>query len=204
MLRKFFCDFFYFDSIKTKKLCTCKTNIVKKLYRETNYDASERFRFLFVKKIVLGSKYSEYTTLRNVIFSWRSDVYMCARVCPIFNVSNPDNSWTAWDIDMKFGDYFRDNWCVICDFIGFWIFWKISMVALTFVKFELSPWGYTQIYCIYQGPLILNLAKIDWSVQIFWDVEFLENLLKIFYLRFSSYRAEILCGNALILNYVLY
>ena len=47
-------------------------------------------------------------------------MYVCVCVCPIFNVSNPDNSSTAWDIDMKFDtpvkqpqpfnrDYFHDN-----------------------------------------------------------------------------------------------
>ena len=36
-------------------------------------------------------------------------VFVCVRACarvrvfPIFNVSNLDNSWTAWDIDMEFG-----------------------------------------------------------------------------------------------------
>ena len=48
------------------------------------------------KKIeILVSEYSEQSkTSRNVIFSWRPDVCMCAcvRVCPIFNVSKPDNS----------------------------------------------------------------------------------------------------------------
>ena len=46
---------------------------------------------------------------------------------------------------------------------------KKEVVALTFVKFELSSEKYTQIYYIDQGTLLLNLAKIDWSVQIFWD-----------------------------------
>ena len=35
-------------------------------------------------------------------------------------------------------DYFHDNGCPICDFMGFLIFWKKDVVALTFVKFELS------------------------------------------------------------------
>ena len=35
-------------------------------------------------------------------------------------------------------DYFHDNWCPICDFMGFWIFLKKDVVALTFVKFEIS------------------------------------------------------------------
>ena len=35
-------------------------------------------------------------------------------------------------------DYFHDNWCPICDFMEFWIIWKKDVVALTFVKFELS------------------------------------------------------------------
>ena len=35
--------------------------------------------------------------------------------------------------------YFHDNWCLICDFMEFWIFWKKDVVALTFVKFELHP-----------------------------------------------------------------
>ena len=35
-------------------------------------------------------------------------------------------------------DYFHDNWRPICDFMEFWIFWKEDVVALNFVKFELS------------------------------------------------------------------
>ena len=57
---------------------------------------------------------------RNVIFSWYLDVCVYVRVCPIFNVSNPDNSKTAQDINMKVctpvkqsqpfnRDYFHDN-----------------------------------------------------------------------------------------------
>ena len=34
-------------------------------------------------------------------------------------------------------------------------------------------------YYIDQGTLILNLAKIDWSVQIFWDFEFFEIILEM-------------------------
>ena len=62
-------------------------------------------------------------------------MYVCVRVYLIFNVSKPENSQTAWDIDMKFGtpvkqsqpfnrDYFHDNWCPIFDFMGFWDFLK--------------------------------------------------------------------------------
>ena len=47
------------------------------------------------------------------------------------------------------------------------------------VKFELSSQNYTQLYYIDQGILALNLAKIDWSVQISSDFEFFENFLKI-------------------------
>ena len=76
-------------------------------------------------------------------------VCACVFMCPIFNIWNPDNSCTAWDIDMKFGtlvkqsqhfnrDYFHDNWCPICDFMEFWFFWKKDEVALTFIKFKLS------------------------------------------------------------------
>ena len=98
-------------------------------------------------------------------------------------------------------DYFHDNWCPICDFMGFWIFWKKDVVVPTFVKFELSSLNYTQIYYIHQGTLVLNLAKIDWSVQIFSDFEFFEIFFKIVLLRqISIYRAEILWVNALILT----
>ena len=76
-------------------------------------------------------------------------------------------------------DYFHDNLCPISDFMGFWIFWKKDLVALTFVKFELSSSNYTQIYNIHQGNLVLNLAKINQSVQIFSDFEFFENFFKI-------------------------
>ena len=76
-------------------------------------------------------------------------VCACVFMCPIFNIWNPDNSCTAWDIDMKFGtlvkqsqhfnrDYFHDNWCPICDFMEIWFFWKKDEVALTFIKFKLS------------------------------------------------------------------
>ena len=37
----------------------------------------------------------------------------------------------------------------------------------------------TQIYYIHQGTLVLNLAKIDSSVQIFTDFEFSQNFFKI-------------------------
>ena len=87
----------------------------------------------------------------------------------------------------------------------FWIFWKKDVVALTFVKFELSSENYTQIYNIHQGTLVLNLAKIDWSIQIFSDFEFFENFFKTVELRqISIYRAEILWINALILSDVWY
>ena len=65
------------------------------------------------------------------------------------------------------------------DFIGFWIFWKKNVVALTFVKFELSFSNCTQIYYIHQGTLVLDLAEINWSVQIFSDFEFFEKFLKV-------------------------
>ena len=70
-------------------------------------------------------------------------------------------------------DYFHDNWCPICDFMGFWIFWKKDVVALTFVKFELSSLNYTQIYYIDKGTLVLNLAQNGSSIQIISDFEFL-------------------------------
>ena len=60
----------------------------------------------------------------------------------------------------------------------FWIFWKKDVVVLIFVKFELSFLKYTQIYYIDQGTLVLNLAEIHSSVQIFSDFEFFENFLK--------------------------
>ena len=55
----------------------------------------------------------------------------------------------------------------------------MSVVALTFVKFELSSLNYTQILYIEHEPSVLNLAKIDWSVKISWNFEFLENIIKI-------------------------
>ena len=70
-------------------------------------------------------------------------MYVC--MCPIFNVWNPDNSLTAWDINMKFGtpvkqsqpfnrDSFHDNWCPICNFMGFWILWKKERGSSNFRK----------------------------------------------------------------------
>ena len=38
---------------------------------------------------------------------------------------------------------------------------------------------HTNIYYIHQGTLVLNLAKIDGSIQIFSDFEFFENYFKI-------------------------
>ena len=76
-------------------------------------------------------------------------------------------------------DYFHEKWSPICDFMGFW-FKKKDVVALTFQKFELSSWNYTQIYYIDQETMALNLPEIDWNVQIFSDFEFFENFLKIF------------------------
>ena len=67
-------------------------------------------------------------------------------------------------------DYFHGNLCPICDYMGFYIFWKMGVVALTFVKFELSSLTYTQIYYIDQGTLVLNLAKIDRIVKKISDL----------------------------------
>ena len=64
----------------------------------------------------------------------------------------------------------------VCLFKGVY---TLNVVALTFVKFELSSENYTQIYYIHQGTLVLNLAKIDWSVQIFSVFELFENFFKI-------------------------
>ena len=75
-------------------------------------------------------------------------------------------------------DYFYNNLWRICDFAGFWIFWKKDVVVLTFAKFELS-WNYTQIYYIDQGTLVLNLGKIHSSVQMFSEFKFFENFPKI-------------------------
>ena len=70
-----------------------------------------------------------------------------------------------------------DAWFVIL--WDFEFFEKKDALALTFVKFELSSENYTQTYKIYQGTLVLNLTKIDWSLQIFSDFEFFENFFKI-------------------------
>ena len=76
-------------------------------------------------------------------------------------------------------DYFHDNWYPICDFMEYWIFWKKDALALTFVKVELPSLNYTQIYYIHQETSVLNLAEIDWSVQIFSDFEFFESFFKV-------------------------
>ena len=47
------------------------------------------------------------------------------------------------------------------------------------LKFLKKGRGKIQIYFINKGTLVFNLAKIDWSVQIFSDFEFFENFLKI-------------------------
>ena len=61
------------------------------------------------------------------------------------------------------------------------------------------------MYYIDQGNLVLNLAKIDRSVQIFSDFEFFKNFLYILLLRqILIYQAKILCVNALILSDVWY
>ena len=31
-------------------------------------------------------------------------------------------------------DYFHDNWCLICDFMGFWFFWKKGRGSSNFCK----------------------------------------------------------------------
>ena len=157
--------------------------------------------FSWKKFELLVSEYSEWSkTSRNTIFSWRPDVCECvsarARVCvcvcvcacSTFKFSNHYTLQTAWDIELKFGtavkqsrpfyrDDFHDNWFSIWNFMGFWIFWKISHLALTFVELELSSWNCTPIWYVDQGALVLNLAKIDQSVQIFWYFWFFENLL---------------------------
>ena len=122
-------------------------------------------------------------------------MYVCVRVCVCVRFSTFETPITHKQLEISIWNFvirtsvkqsqpfnrdcFHDNWCPICDFMEFWIFWKKHVVALTFVKFELSSQNYTQIYNIHQGTLVLNLAKIDWSVQIFSDFEFFENFFKI-------------------------
>ena len=80
----------------------------------------------------------------------------------------------------------------------FWIFWKKGRGRSSFRKTRAIV---LKLHMnIHQGTLVLNLAKIDWRIQIFSDFEFFENFFKIVELRqISIYRAEILCVNALIL-----
>ena len=150
-----------------------------------------------------------------MIFSWHPDVCVCVCVCVQFSMFQTPITYKRLDISIwnlvhqwinynsLIFDYFHDNWCRICNFVGFWIFWKKDVVVLTFVKLELSP--YTQIYHIDQGTSVLNLAQIHSSVQYFSDFEFFENFLKIVEIRhISIYRAKISCVNALILSDVWY
>ena len=43
----------------------------------------------------------------------------------------------------------------------FEFFEKKDVIALTFVKFELSSLNYTRIYYIDEGTFVLNFAEID-------------------------------------------
>ena len=54
---------------------------------------------------------------------------------------------------------------------------QIANIKIT--KDELFDFLITQIYYIDHGTLVLNLVKIDSSVQIVSDIKFFENFLKI-------------------------
>ena len=99
------------------------------------------------------------------------------------------------------------HWCPICDFMGFWFFWKKDVVTLACVKFELSSQNYTQIYYIDQETLVLSLAKIHscyifFRFWIFW--EFSHNCLTQVNFDLSSWNFVHKCTNTewcLILNF---
>ena len=61
-------------------------------------------------------------------------VCVCVRVCPIFNVSNPNNSQTAWDINMKFGTQWS-NYNPIFMAIDVWF-----VILWDFEFFEKRTW----------------------------------------------------------------
>ena len=78
--------------------------------------------------------YSEWSnTSRNIIFSWRPDLCVCVCVC-----LNQYNSQNLVEICFNRDD-FHANWCPNENFMGFWIFWKMSVVALTFVDLSYRP-----------------------------------------------------------------
>ena len=63
---------------------------------------------------------------------------------------------TAWFMELEFGtpvkqsrlfihDDFHENWYLVWDCIGILIFWKMSVVALTFVNWSYSSLNNTQI-----------------------------------------------------------
>ena len=63
-------------------------------------------------------------------------------------------------------------------FYGILNFLKKGRGSSNFGKIRTIVLKYTQIYDIHQGTLVLNLAKIDWSIQIFSDFEFFDNFFK--------------------------
>ena len=44
-------------------------------------------------------------------------------------------------------DYFHDNWCPICDFLDFWIFWKKDVVAVHWKKIPIKITVLAQYSC---------------------------------------------------------
>ena len=66
-------------------------------------------------------------------------------------------------------------------FYGILNFWKKGRVSSNLRKIRdiVLKLHTNMVYHIDQATLLLNLAKIDWSVQIFSDFELFENFLKI-------------------------
>ena len=99
-------------------------------------------------------------------------------------------------------DYFHNNWCPMCDFMAFLIFWKKGRGSSNFRKIRATILKLHTTY-IDQGTLVLNLVKNFFRFWIFWESS--QNYLTQTNFDLSSWNFVHKCTNTewyLILNFV--
>ena len=104
-------------------------------------------------------------------------MYVCVCVCIWFStfqspITHKDLQISIWNLVHEWSSHNPSSVIIFMTidarFLILWdfeIFWKMGPVDLTFVKFQLSSYNYTEIYYIDLGTLVLNLAKTDWKVK---------------------------------------
>ena len=145
---------------------------------------------------------------------------MCVCACVRFSRFQGPITQKRFDINMKFGtpvkqsqpfnhDYSHDNWCPICDLMGFWIFWKkgrgssnLRKIRAIVLKIHTNILYRSRNFGFEFGQNRLQRSSF-FRFWIFW--EFSHNYLTQPNLNLSSWNFARKCTNivwCLILNFV--